>query len=302
MRGTLPLVEGHGHESLYTDATLAIDPNTGEMKWFHQYLEDDTWDLDYVYERQLVDTPDGKLLITTGKLGIIEAIDATNGDFKWAVETVPQNVVSAIDPATGEKTINQDSVPHIGQTTVNCPADPGGRGWPATAYSPKTDAIYLPLNEFCSNTTPQPVDPGAIYTGGGRATFERVPVPNSDGNIGRVDAVKVSDQSQLWSHRQRSSVTSAVLPTAGGLVFAGSWDRWFRAHDDETGEVLWEVRTNNAVNSFPISYAVDGKQYIAVAVGNGSSLARSWASLTPELQNPEAGSALWVFTLPATTQ
>jgi alcohol dehydrogenase (cytochrome c) len=302
MRGTLPLAEGHGHESLYTDSTLAIDPNTGEMKWYHQYLKDDTWDLDYVYERMLIDSPDGKLLVTTGKLGIIEAIDATTGKWKWAHETVPQNVVAAIDETTGEKTINQDSVPHIGQTTVNCPADPGGRGWPATAYSPKTDAIYLPLNEFCSNTTPQPVDVGQVYTGGGRATFDRVPVPNSDGNIGRIDAVKVADQTQVWSHRQRSPVTSAMLPTGGGLVFAGSWDRWFRAFDDTTGDVLWEVRTNNAVNSFPISYSVDGKQYIAVAVGNGSSLARSWATLTPELQNPEGGSALWVFSLPATTQ
>jgi alcohol dehydrogenase (cytochrome c) len=89
-----------------------------------------------------------------------------------------------------------------------------------------------------------------------------------------------------------------MLPTGGGLVFAGTWDRYFRAFDDTTGEVLWETRTNNAVNSFPISYSVDGKQYIAVAVGNGSSLARSWASLTPELINPTAGSALWVFALP----
>jgi alcohol dehydrogenase (cytochrome c) len=158
--------------------------------------------------------------------------------------------------------------------------------------------LYLPLNEFCSNTTPQPLDPGQIYTGGGRATFARIPVEGSDGNIGRIDAVKLTDQSTAWSHRQRAPQTSAMLPTAGGLVFGGTWDRYFRAFDDETGEVLWEVRTNNAVNSFPISYSVDGKQYIAVAVGNGSSLARSWATLTPELLNPNAGSALWVFALP----
>ncbi|WP_162784773.1 pyrroloquinoline quinone-dependent dehydrogenase [Paracoccus suum] len=299
MRGTLPVKDGKNNDALYTDSTMAIDPASGELKWYHQYLKDDTWDLDYVYERQLIDLPvagvDKKMLVTTGKLGIIEAIDRTNGDFLWATETVPQNVVSAIDEKTGEKTINQDAVPHIGKTTVNCPADPGGRGWPATAYSPKTQALYLPLNEFCSNTTPQPLDPGQVYTGGGRATYDRVPVPNSDGNIGRIDAVKLTDQSQMWSHRQRSPVTSAVLPTAGGLVFAGSWDRWFRAFDDETGDVLWETRVNNAINSFPISYEVDGKQYIAVAVGNGSSAARSWATLTPELLNPDGGSALWVF-------
>jgi len=301
MRGTLPVQEGKNNDALYSDSTLAIAPKTGELKWYHQYLKDDTWDLDYVYERQLIDLPfngkDTKMLVTTGKLGIVEAIDRTTGKWLWAHETVPQNVVSAIDPATGEKTINQDAIPHIGQTTVNCPADPGGRGWPATAYSPKTQMLYLPLNEFCSNTTPQPIDQGQVYTGGGRATFARVPVPDSDGNIGRIDAVKMTDQTQAWSHRQRSPQTSALLPTAGGLVFGGTWDRWFRAFDDESGKVLWEMRTNNAVNSFPISYSVDGTQYIAVAVGNGSSAARSWATLTPELVNPAGGSALWVFSV-----
>jgi alcohol dehydrogenase (cytochrome c) len=237
------------------------------------------------------------MVITTGKLGIIEAIDRTTGEWLWAHETVPQNVVSEILP-DGTKVINQDSVPRIGQTTVNCPADPGGRGWPATAYSPDTGNIYLPLNEFCSNTTPQPLDPGQVYTGGGRATFARVPVPDSDGNIGRIDAVNVETQEQVWTHRQRSPVTSAILPTGGGLVFAGTWDRFFRAFNDETGEVLWEIRTNNAVNSFPVSYEVDGRQYISVAVGNGSSLARAWATLTPELLNPDGGSVLWVFALP----
>jgi alcohol dehydrogenase (cytochrome c) len=306
MRGTLPKAEGHDNNTLYADSTLAFDPKTGEMKWYHQYEENDTWDLDYVYERILVDLPvngaDKKLLVTTGKLGIVEAIDRTNGDFQWAKETVPQNVVNAIDPKTGAKTINQDAIPHIGATTVNCPADPGGRGWPATAYSPKTQALYLPLNEFCSNTTPQPIDQGQVYTGGGRATFDRVPVPNSDGNIGRVDAIKLTDQSTLWSHRQRSPQTSAMLPTGGDLVFGGTWDRWFRAFDDQTGDILWQVRLNNAVNSFPISYSVNGKQYIAVATGNGSSAARSWATLTPELQNPDGGSALWVFAVPEKTQ
>jgi len=303
LRGTLPLKPGQNNDALYTDSTLALDTDTGKLKWYHQYLKNDTWDLDYVYERILVDLPvEGggtrKSVVTAGKLGIVEALDRNTGQWLWAKPTVPQNVVEAIDPKTGEKTINQMAIPHIGQTTVNCPADPGGRGWPATAYSPKTQALYMPLNEFCSNTTPQPLDPGQIYTGGGRATFARVPVPNSDGNIGRVDAIRLTDQKTLWSHRQRSPQTSAMLPTGGGLVFGGTWDRYFRAFDDTTGDVLWQLRTNNAVNSFPISFAVNGKQYIAVAVGNGSSLARSWASLTPGLVNPDSGSSLWVFTLP----
>ena len=89
-----------------------------------------------------------------------------------------------------------------------------------------------------------------------------------------------------------------MLPTAGGVVFAGTWDRYFRAFDDATGKVLWQLRTNNAVNGFPISYTVNGKQYVAVSVGNGSSQAKSLATLTPEIVAPDGGSVLWVFALP----
>jgi PQQ-dependent dehydrogenase (methanol/ethanol family) len=302
MRGTMPRKPGAKVTAMYSDTTLAINPDTGRVQWYHQHLEDDTWDLDYVYERQLIDLPVNgetrKAVVTTGKLGIIEALDRTNGQWLWHKETVPQNVVAAIDPKTGEKTINVAAIPHIGQTTVNCPADPGGRGWPATAYSPKTGILYMPLNEYCSNTTPTPLDPGQAYTGGGRAIFARFPVPNSDGNIGRVDAVRLSDRSQAWSFRLRAPVTAAVLPTGGGLVFNGTWDRYFRAFDDSTGEVKWQMRLNNVINSFPITYSVNGKQYVAVAVGSGSSHSKALATLTPEIQNPDGGSVLWVFALP----
>ena len=302
MRGTLPKKPGLKSNALYSDSTLAIDPDTGRVKWYRQHLEDDTWDLDYVYERLLVDLPVNgetrKAVITAGKLGIVEALDRTNGQWLWHKETVPQNVVASIDPKTGEKTINPAAIPHIGSTTVNCPADPGGRTWAATAYSPKTGMLYMPLNEYCSNTTPTPLDPGQAYTGGGRAVYARVAVPNSDGNVGRVDAIKLSDRSTAWSYRQRAPETTAVLPTGGGLVFSGSWDRWFRAFDDATGKVLWQTRLNNVISAFPISYSVNGKQYVAVAVGGGSTMSKALATLTPEIQNPDGGSVLWVFALP----
>jgi alcohol dehydrogenase (cytochrome c) len=156
----------------------------------------------------------------------------------------------------------------------------------------------MPLNEYCSNTTPTPLDPGQSYSGGGRAVFARVPVPNSDGNIGRVDAIKLSDRSTAWSYRQRAPDTSAVLPTGGGLVFAATSIATSRALDDATGKVLWQIRTNNVVNSFPITYSVNGKQYVAVATGNGSGLVKSLGTLATEIRNPDGGSMLWVFALP----
>jgi alcohol dehydrogenase (cytochrome c) len=304
--GLLPKKEGANNDALYTDATLALDPHTGKLKWYYQHLKNDTWDLDYAYERVLVDLPvDGKVrkaMVTVGKLGIIEVLDRTNGQWLWSKQTVYQNVVSAIDPKTGAKTINQDAVPHIGKTTTNCPADPGSRGWPATAYSPRTHMLYIPLNEYCSDTTPVPIEEGKNYTGGSRAIFARGQVPNSDGKIGRVDGVDLFTQKAVWSDRTRAPQTGAAVATGGGLVFAGALDRYFRAYDDKTGKILWQTRASNIVNSFPITYSVKGRQYVAVAVGNGSSHARSLATLTPEIGIPDGGSALFVFALPENTK
>jgi len=291
------------NDALYTDSTLAIVPETGELKWYHQYLKNDTLDLDYVYERLLVDLPvkgqDRKQVVTTGKLGIIESLDRTTGEWLWARETVPQNVVASIDPVTGEKTINQEAMPRIGETTVNCPADPGGKAWQATSYSPRTQTLYLPTVEFCSNTTPNPLDPGTIYTGGGQQTYSRIVRPDSDGNIGQVRAIKLTDQSEVWQYRQHPPVTSSTLPTAGGVVFVGSLDRKFMAFDDETGDLLWTSPTlSNSLESFPITYEADGKQYVAVVANFASGLGRL-QSLTPEIKLPPDNPAtVYVFALP----
>ena len=291
------------NEGLYTNSTLAIDVTTGELKWYHQHLPTDSLDLDYVYERLLIDLPvDGeerKMTVTTGKIGIVEALDRTTGEYLWDVETVPQNVVLSIDPETGAKEINPEVIPVIGETTFNCPADPGGKAWQATAYSPRTQALYLPLVEFCSNTTVNPLDPGEIYTGGGRQTYSRVPLPDSDGNIGRVDAINLTDRSTMWSYRQRPPVTSSTLPTGGGLVFVGSLDRHFMAFDDETGEKLWQSgKLSNSLESFPISYEAGGKQYVAITANFASGLGRL-ASLTPEVRLPSNDPiTLYVFALP----
>ena len=305
VNGLLPASEDPNvtNDALYTNATLALDPKTGDLKWYFQHMPNDSLDLDYVYERLIidgkVDGEDRKMVVTTGKTGIIEALDRTTGEWLWHKETVPQNVVLEIDPETGKKTINPDVIPQIGETTFNCPADPGGKAWQATSYSPRTDTIYLPLVEFCANTTPQPIDPGTIYTSGGRAIFSRVPVPESDGNFGRLDAVKVSDQSTTWSHRRYAPLTTSTLPTAGGVVFAGTLDRKMMAFDDETGDVLWESGTlSNALESFPISYEADGKQYIAVVSNWASGLGRL-QSLTPDIKLPSHNPAtVYVFALP----
>jgi len=124
------------------------------------------------------------------------------------------------------------------------------------------------------------------------------PRPDGDGNYGRLEAMDFSTHQPLWTARVRAPITSGVLATAGGLVFIGTLDRLFRAFDAASGKELWHARLNDASSSSPISYSVDGKQYVAITVGPGVH-ASSFAALVPELKNPpNRGSAVWVFALP----
>ena len=200
---------------------------------------------------------------------------------------------------TGKKKINPDTFPIAGESTWNCPADPGAHAWQPAAYSPLTKAMYVPTVEFCSNTTVNSLDPGEIYTGGGRQTYKRVEHPDGDGNIGQVFAINLTDQSELWQYRQRAPLTSSTLPTGGGVVFVGSMDRKFMAFDDTSGEMLWSSgKLSNALESFPITYSAGGKQYVAIMANHKSGLGRL-SSITPEIQLPPDNPAtLYVFALP----
>jgi alcohol dehydrogenase (cytochrome c) len=138
-----------------------------------------------------------------------------------------------------------------------------------------------------------------IYTGGGLQTYSRVANPDGDGNIGQVRAIKLTDRSEMWQYRQYAPVTSSTLPTAGGLVFVGTLDRKLLAFDDETGDILWTSPTlSNSLESFPISYEADGKQYIAIVANWASGLGRL-QSLTPDVKLPPDNPAtVFVFALP----
>ena len=121
--------------------------------------------------------------------------------------------------------------------------------------------------------------------------------PGSDGNIGRVDAINLATGKTVWSKRQRATESAAMLATAGGVVFEGTRDRKFRALDQATGKVLWETRLAAQPSSFPITYAVNGKQYVAVVAGGGGAHDITWPAITPEIDNPVSGTTLYVFAL-----
>jgi alcohol dehydrogenase (cytochrome c) len=297
-------VPGITNDSLYTDSTLAINPDTGTLAWHFQHVRNDQWDLDWAFEQQVIDLPVAgatrHLIVTSGKMGIIEAMDAATGQYLFSKDQGIQNVISAIDPKTGEKTINPAVVVGDGKPHTICPHPGGGRNWNATSYNPDTKVLYTPMVESCMDLIPAgPGERGNLSSG---YNWTIRPRPDTDGKYGRFEALNLETREVLWTDRQRAPGTTCMLATAGGVVFAGSLDRYLRAYDDTTGKELWNVRMNDVPSSCPISYSVQGRQYIAVVVGNGGIESQTFPTIVPEIQNPqEHASSVWVFELPQRT-
>jgi alcohol dehydrogenase (cytochrome c) len=188
-------------------------------------------------------------------------------------------------------------MPGDGQSKMVCPHVDGAKSWIPGSFNPDTKIMYVPLVEACMDLTPV-TDGGraGLLSAGGRPSVR--PRPDSDGKYGRVEAINMVTREVVWTERHRAPVSSGALDTAGGVVFSGSIDRYFRAYDDQTGKQLWETRLTDVPSNAPISYTVNGKQYIAIGVGNGGAQATGFTALTPEIQNVDRSPAVWVFQLP----
>ncbi len=291
---------GVTNDALYTNSTLAVNPDTGELVWHFQHFPNDQWDLDWAFERQILDLPVNgvtrRVVLTAGKIGIYDAVDARTGEFVFSIDLGLNNIVTEIDTRTGEKRVDLRRYPD-GSVQLVCPHGAGAKNFLPAAYIAARRLVVVPLNEACMDLFPVPGGgTGGMSSG---VNWGIRPRPGDDGNYGRLTAIDLATRETVWMARQRAPLTSGVLATAGGLVFAAAFDRVFRAHDARDGRVLWDTRLNDVSSSSPISYAVDGKQYVAIVVGEGGFHARSFAPLVPELRSPpNRGATVWVFALP----
>jgi alcohol dehydrogenase (cytochrome c) len=290
------------NDGLYTDATVALRPQTGELVWHYQHHRRDVWDMDWVFDQTVVTLKVAgkprKLVVTGGKTAIFEAVDAATGAFVFAKDLGVQNLVLAIDPITGEKTINPAVQPEAGVAKLLCPSAFGARNWPATSFNPETHLLYIPMTESCTDYAYAPRSAEETAAGGADMRFGPRAPPGGDGLFGRLAALNLVTQQIVWTHRQRIPIAGSTLVTAGGLLFNGDLDRHFYAYDQATGKVLWSTRLNAAPESSPITYAVKGRQYVAVVAGGGSAFGAGGRGLVPELRSPAAGVTLTVFELP----
>ena len=225
-----------------------------------------------------------------GKTGVVYTLDRETGEFLWATPTVTQNVISDIDGATGAVTPNADLVfTAEGQEVLACPSWFGGKDWEAGAYSPLTNTMYFPLRNVSGQMLASR-DAGIHY-----ALAVRHQIAPGTDQVGTVQAISAETGEITWKYEQRAA-TMSLVTTGRGLVFGGDVNGRFRAFDQETGEVLWEINLGSAITGYPISYAVDGRQYVAVSTGSAGT-ASGFLGLTPELR-PSAGNNLFVFALP----
>jgi alcohol dehydrogenase (cytochrome c) len=270
-------------DNLFTSSVLALNPDDGTIRWHYQWTPHDLWDYDGVGENILFEQNGRKLLAHFDKNGHLFILDRTNGQFVRAVKFT-ETTWGDIDPKSGKVTVKR--IPTKDGTEIKPGPSGGKEGFPHAAYSRNTGYLYAPViaNTAKFKSGPAEFKEGLPWFGG---DIETIGYPQA----GAIKAFDPVSGHQVWEWHSEFPMTGSILATGGGLIFAGGPDGYFNAWDDRTGELLWRFQTGSGIHSSPISYSVNGKQYIAVPSGWGGWL----AGIAPEMIGAPRGNTLFVF-------
>jgi PQQ-dependent dehydrogenase (methanol/ethanol family) len=259
-------------DNKWTATIFARRPATGDAVWAYQTAPHDLHDYDGVNELVLVDLPINgrprKVLIRPDRTGYVYVIDRATGEVLSATPFVPITSTTGVDIATGRLQYADNKRPQTGKVVRGiCPAAPGGKDWQPSAWSPRTRLLYIPHQNLCmdSESTEVGYIAGTPYVGSNSRMYA-----GPGGHRGEFTAWDPVGAKPAWKLKERFPVWSGALATAGDVVFYGTMDRWFKAVDARTGELLWKFQTSSGIIGQPVTYrGPDGRQYVAVLDGVG---------------------------------
>ena len=304
-------------DNKWTAGIFARDADTGQARWFYQTSPHDVHDWDGVNELLLLDvTWQGKprkVLVQPGREGFIFVLDRQTGELLSANPYFPGNAVSSIDLKTGRPVMVPDKLPQVGKVVRDiCPSSPGAKDWNPSAFSPQMQLLYVPHNNLCMDWESEQTGyiAGTPYVGAEEKMYA-----GPGGNMGTFTAWDILAGKAVWEIKERFPVWSGALATAGGVVFYGTLDGWFKAVDAKSGQVLWQFQTGSGIVGQPTTYrGPDGHQYVAILSGVGGwagaivagdldprdgSAALGFVNAMKDLKNVTAkGGTLFVFRLP----
>jgi alcohol dehydrogenase (cytochrome c) len=290
-------------DNLYSTSTVAIDPDTGKIKWHYQFTPNDAWDYDGVNETVAFNAGGKKLAGHADRNGFFYVLDRTNGKLENAFPFVNQiDWAKGIDLKTG-RPIETGVRPGDPSTSTDgkkgeqifvAPSFLGGKNWMPMAYSQDTGLFYVPANEWGMDLWNEPVTykKGAAYLGAG---FTIKPL-NKD-YIGALRAFDPKTGKKVWEYKNPAPLWGGVLATAGNLVFTGTPEGYLKAFDAKTGKELWKFQTGSGVVGNPITWMEDGEQYIAVPSGWGGAVPLWGGDVASAVKYLNQGGSLWVFKL-----
>jgi len=288
--------------NLYTSTTLAINPDTGKLVWYYQSTPHDAWDYDGVNELVLTDLSiDGRMTpvaLKADRNGFFYVLNRETGKLISAKPFVPINWATGVDLNTGRPIEVPEKRPKFKQRAKDiCPNLLGGKNWQPMSFSPQTGLVYIPSINLCMDM--EGAEP-AYQRGKFYLAFEfDLGKGGPGGYMGELMAWDPVKQQKVWGNKDELPWLGGALTTKGGLAFHGDIKGWFKALDAKTGKTLWQFNTGSGISAAPITYELDGKQYVAVVSGRTFTIPLFLGPIGAKMvaASPEGGT-LFVFELP----